>query len=118
MRIRHEDDVTRFGIAQLRHELVANAVGHVDLLGAELFSKIVAVLHMIRIEGQARRDEVIEHDDYFILIPDLGKTHFLEFAIDVGCINIVKHDAVRMRNDDIAGLAVCYTCIMNEDFFC
>ena len=118
MGIGDEYDVTRPGIAQFWHELMTDAVASMDFSGTEFFGKLISVFHVVPIERKAGWNQMIKHNDDFFCIPGFRKSHFLELPVYIGRIDIVKHDAVRMSDDDVTGLAVCYACIMHQNFFC
>ena len=118
MGISDKYDVTGPGISQFRHKLMADAVAGMDFTGTEFFGKLISVFQVIPIEGKAGRKQMVEHNDDFFRIPGFSKSHFLELPVYICRIDIVKHDAVRMSDDDVTGSAVCYACIMHQNFFC
>ena len=98
-----EDDLAGFGIAHLRHQLVADAVGAVDV-GEVLFSgEGVAQLEMADVLDGGRRDHVVVDEADFIGVPDLLKPHLLKLFGDKGDEDVVDHHPVDVYGDDLAG---------------
>ena len=112
-----ESDITGQDVAGFGHQLMADAVGAVDMFDAVFGGKGVALCEMTGIVQLAGGNEMVIDQDHSVGIPDFGKAHFLELFRDKGDENIVYHDAVDIDGNDLAGRYLFTADIVRDDFF-
>ena len=116
MAVGAEHHVARLHIASLRHQLMADAVGTVHILYAELRRKFIASAEVSGIVGLAGRHQVVIDEHHLVRVPDLLKSHLGELVRHEGDENVVHHHPVHIHGDDIPGLGRGVAHIAADDF--
>ena len=101
-----EDNLTRTGIAHLRHQLVTDTVGTVEMGQSLFFDKGVANLEVADILDSRSRNQMVINQDDLVRVPNFGEAHLFELVDNERNKNIVNHHPVDFDRHDLAGTDV------------
>ena len=110
-------DITWFGIAQFRYQLMNDTACCMEMADAVFFYQLISSFQASWISLQTCRHQVIVHDHDLICVPHFGKTHFLHFITKEGCVNIMDHNAVRLNYHQITWFYIFAANMLHNDLF-
>ena len=111
-----ENNVSRFNVTGLCHQLMADTITSVDVRHAVFGCKCITDTKMPCIIQLAGRNQMVIDQNHFFRIIEFCKTHFFKFFCYKRNKNIMNHDAVYIHCDDIARFDI-FSCIMSDNLF-
>ena len=116
MAVGSECDITRFNIASLCHQLMADSVTSVYMCKSVFICKCISGTKMSGIILLTCRNQMIIDQNNLVRIMQFRKSHFFKFFCHKGDENIMDHHAVNVNRHNVSRL-YGFSCIMSDNFF-